>query len=121
MANVTTLRATNALRRIKAALTEFAKQRGLRPGEFQILFRPLEDWGRISAFLIMKDFGGLSEKEMWGLAADHLDEALKKGGDIGFSIGISVRDAKQLEKGGMYAIPEGYVEEELLLTPLPVD
>jgi hypothetical protein len=117
MATVTTLRTTNALRRISAALRDFAKHEGWQPDEYQILFRVLENWGRISALLVVKDFGGLTEKEMWGRVVDHLDQSLKPGGDIGFSIGLSVRERKQVEQGGMYAIPEGYVEEELLLNP----
>jgi len=54
-------------------------------------------------------------KEMWGRVVDFLDQSLQPDGDIGFSVGLSVRESKQVEEGGMYSIPEGYVEEEHLL------
>ena len=117
MATITALRTVNALRRIAEALRNFAKLQRWQPDEYEILFRVLEDWGRISVLLIVKDFGTLTEKEMWLQVWNHLEESLKNGGDIGFSVGLSVRDSKQLEHGGMYAVPEGYVEEELLLNP----
>jgi hypothetical protein len=117
MANVTTLRTIKALKKIAGALGDFAKQQGWQPGEYQILFRVLEDWGKISVFLIAKDFGGLSEKDMWLRVWNFLEASLKLGGDIGFSVGLSVGDSKQLDRRGEYSVPDGYVEEELLLNP----
>ena len=67
----------------------------------------LEDWGRISVYFIVKEFGGLSEQEMWERVWDYLEEvARSRNGDIGFSVGLSVRDRKQVDQGGIYSIPE---------------
>jgi hypothetical protein len=115
MAISTTFTTRTALKRLTKALKEFAREQGWKVGEYQILFRVLEDWGRITMLFVVKDFGGQSEREMWGRVFDYLEKSLKPGGDIGFSIGLSVRTQEQVDRGGMYAIPEGYVEEELLL------
>jgi hypothetical protein len=97
------------------ALNDFARQQGWKPDEYQVLFRVLEDWGRISVMLIARDFAGLSNREMWDRVVDHLEMSLKSGGDIGFSLGVSVRTQEQVDLGGTYTIPEGYVEPELLI------
>jgi len=115
MAASTTLRTRTALVRIAKALREFATERGWEPGQYRILFRVLEEWGRISVLFLADDFGGRSNQEMWNEVFDHLEEALNRGADIGFSLGLSVREKKQVERGGMYSIPEGYVDEEELL------
>jgi hypothetical protein len=117
MAAVTALKTTKALRRIAAGLRDYAKLQGLRADEFQILFRVLEDWGKISVLLILRDFGGLPEKQVWLRVWEFLEAFLRQGNDIGFSVGLLVRDGKRLEQGGTYSVPEGYVEEELLLNP----
>jgi hypothetical protein len=115
MATGTTLTTKEALVRIAKALAEFAKEERWRPDQYQILFRVLEDWGRISVMLIAEDFGGLSNHEMWVKVFDALQDKLKPGGDIGFSVGLSVRTRTQVEQGGMYTIPEGYVDAADLL------
>ena len=56
--------------------------------------------------LVAEDFGGRSNREMWDQVYDHLEDKLEPDGDIGFSLGLSVRERKQVEQGGMYAIPE---------------
>jgi hypothetical protein len=117
MAAVTGLNTTKALRRIAAGLRDYAKSQGLSINEFQIFFRVLEDWGKISALLILDDFEGASQKEIWQSAWKFIEAYLQQGGDIGFSVGLLVRNGKQVEQGGPNSIPEGYVEEELLLTP----
>jgi hypothetical protein len=106
-----------ALRRISAVLRDFANQQGWKPGEYQILYRVLEEWGRITIFFIVKDFGGLSQDEMRNRVWDHLETALKLDGGIGFSFGISVHTPEQVERGGPHSIPDSYFEEELLLGP----
>lgn len=115
MATSRTLRTRTALRRIVSSLKDFATEQGWQPGEYQILFRVLEDWGRISILFIVKEYGGLSEKEMWARVRGFLETSLKQDGDIGFSFGLSVRDRQQVEQGGMYSIPEGYIEHDLLV------
>jgi hypothetical protein len=115
MVTIPTLKTRTALTRITNALRAFAKARGWQPGQYQILFRVLEEWGRISFVLIAEDFGGLSNREMWDLVFDHLEASLNQGSDIGFSLGFSVREKKQVEQGGMYTIPEEYVPVEQLL------
>jgi len=117
MAISTTMRTRTALRRIAAALRDFANEQGWGRDDYQILFRVLEDWGRITIFFVVKDFGSLSKNEMWVRATDHLEKSLKQGGDIGFSVGLSVRTFDDVAQGGSNSIPEGYVEEELLLGP----
>jgi hypothetical protein len=119
MALTTTMRTRVELRRIAKALREFASGQGWKPGEYQILFRVLEDWGRISILFIVKEFGNLSEKEMWVRVWDHLEKSLEQDGDIGFSVGLSVRERQQVAQGGMYSIPDSYVEEDLLVGSSP--
>lgn len=115
MATHTTLTTRTALERIAQALVKFAKQQNWDSKDYRILFRVLEDWGRITVMLVADDFKGRSNRDMWNDVADWLDQELKPGGDIGFSIGLSVREKKQVEQGGMYTIPEGYVDSSELL------
>ncbi len=117
MAFSTTMRTRTALRRIVTALGEFAAAQGWQRDEFQILFRVLEDWGRITVFFIVKDFAGLSQNDMWLRISDHLEKSLQRDGDLGFSVGFSVRTFDQVARGGPNSIPEGYVEAEILLGP----
>lgn len=115
MAARPTLTTKAALARIAQALAEFAKEQGWTPDQYQLLFRVLEDWGRISVMLVADDFKGLSNRAMWDKVFDSLEAKLKSGGDIGFSVGLSVRERKQVEQGGMYTIPESYVDAADLL------
>jgi hypothetical protein len=122
MASSATVSTKTALSRIADALKHFAKDRGWRPEDYEILFRVLEQWGKISVLLIAKDFGGLSNREIWDQLFDYMEKELKHGPDIGFSLGLSVRERKQVEQGGMYSIPEEYVSvEELLPSPTLTD
>lgn len=109
------MRTRTALRRIVAALGEFAREQGWQPEDFQILFRVLEDWGRITVFFVVKDFGGLSQNDMWLRISDHLEKSLQRDGDLGFSVGLTVRTFDQVAGGGPNSIPEGYVEAEMLV------
>jgi hypothetical protein len=109
------MKTRTALRRIAAALNDFAKEQGWNRSDYRILFRVLEDWGRITIFFIVKEFGGLSRNEMWARVTDHLDQSMSRDGETGFSIGISVRTFDQVAKGGSNSIPEGYVEDEVVL------
>jgi hypothetical protein len=113
MALSTTLR--SALTRISKALNEFASDKEWTAGDFKILFTVSQRWGRIRVFLIVKEFGGLSEQEMWVQVYDYLEKSLSSGPDIGYSIGLSVRSWDQVKQGGMYSIPDSYVDEEELL------
>ncbi len=61
-----------ALVRIVEGLAEFAKEQGWTPDQYRVLFRVLEDWGRISVMLIAEDFKGLSNREMWDKVFDAL-------------------------------------------------
>ncbi len=115
MAISTTLRTRAALARIMGALKDFAKAQHWEQGEYSVLFRVLEDWGRISFILVAPDLGSRLNQDVWNELFDHLETALNRSEDIGFSLGFSVRDRKQVEQGGMYSIPEGYVEAEDLL------
>ena len=122
MASSPALSTRKAMTRISAALKDFAAQKGWKPHEYQILFRNLEQWGRISVFFIVEDFSGLTNKEMWCEVFDYLEKSLNQQGDTGFSVGLSVRQNKQVEEGGMYSIPVGFVsEDELLLNPAGAD
>jgi hypothetical protein len=112
----------SVITRITAALTDFASQQGWKPNEYQILFYPSSRWGRIRVFFIVKDFGGLSRQDMWGRVSDYLETELAKGPDIGYSLGLSVRDWSQVNQGGAYSIPLGYIDHrELIMTPSVVD
>ena len=122
MASSPTLRTKTALARIVDALKHFAKDRGWEPDDYEIQFRVSEQWGRISVMLIAEDFGGLSNREMWNQLFDYVEKELNQGPDIGFSLGLSVREKKQVEQGGPYSIPLGYVDyKELLLIPSASD
>jgi hypothetical protein len=108
------LKTRTIVRKIARSLQNFAKSQGWQPGEYQIFFHILEDWGRISVLFIVKDFGSLSENELWVHIWDHLAKSLKEDGDIGYSLGLSVRDQQQVEQGGIYSIPDEYREEDVL-------
>jgi hypothetical protein len=106
------------MRRITKILKDFAAQKGWKSEDYQILFRNLEQWGRISVFFVVESFSGLSNREMWTQVFDYLEQSLNQGDDIGFSIGLSVRERRLVEHSGAYSIPDGFVsEEELLLNP----
>jgi hypothetical protein len=108
----------SAVKRIADALTEFASTAGWKPNVYQILFHLSSRWGRIRVFFIAKDFGDLTRQEMWARVSEHLEKALANGPDIGYSVGLSVRDWSQVNQGGAYSIPHGYVDhKEVLLTP----
>jgi hypothetical protein len=122
MASSPTLRTRTAMTRISKAIKEFAAEKEWKPEEYQILFRNLEQWGRISVFLVAESFSGLTNKDVWNQVFDHLEKSLKQYGDVGFSIGLSVREKRQVEEGGMYSIPTEFVnEEEFLLNPVFAD
>jgi hypothetical protein len=122
MASSPTLSTKTALSRIVDVLKHFAKDRGWRPEDYEILFRVLEQWGKISVLLITKDFGGLTNREIWDQVFDYMEKELGQGPDIGFSLGLSVRERNQVEQGGMYSIPEEYVAvEDLLPSPTLTD
>jgi hypothetical protein len=115
MAIGTTLRTSAALKRIVEVLKDFSTAQNWKPGDYRILFDVLEEWGRIRIMLIAEDFGGRSNQEVWDALYDHLEKTLHRGDDVGFSLGFSVRERKQVEKGGMYSVPERYVDAEDLL------
>jgi hypothetical protein len=103
------------MRRIAAALREFVDEQGWQPGDYQILLRVLEDWGRITVLFVARDFGGLSKKDMWARVWAHLNQSLQREGDIGISVGLILRSRDQVDQGGPNSIPEGFLEEELVL------
>jgi hypothetical protein len=110
------------LAKIAKVLKEFAeKEEGLGPDQYQILFRVLEDWGEISVVLVLDDFKGLSEREMWDKVHKYLQEALTNEGGVGYALGLTVREKRQVERGGIYAIPESYVEAADLLAASSLD
>jgi hypothetical protein len=103
------------LARICKALDDFSSEGGWRPGEYRILFRVSHRWGIIKIFFIIKDLGELSSQEMWVRVWDYLEKALA-GEDVVYTLRLSVRDWKQVEQGGIYSIPPGFVDAEELLT-----
>jgi hypothetical protein len=111
----------SAVRRIAKAFVEFAKELGWRKDQYELLFHLQEEWGRITVMLIAEDFGGRSAREMWDLVYDHVQRSLKQEGDIGFSLGLAVREKSQVERGGIYAIPDTYVEVADLLPASSLD
>ncbi len=61
----------------------------------------MEDWWRIRVMLIVDDFGGRSEREMWDQVHEYLKDSLDRDGGIDpFSLGLSVREKSQIERGG---------------------
>jgi hypothetical protein len=121
MACTPTLITRQAMRRITKALKDFAAKKGWEPEDCQILFRNLEEWGRISVFFIVESFSGLSHKDMWAQVFDYLEQSLNQSGAFGFSVGITVRERQQVEQGGMYSIPDGFMDEEDLFHPIEAD
>ena len=120
MALGTTLR--SALTSISKSLNGLASEAGWNTDEYKILFAVNREWGRIRVFFIVKDFEGMSERDMWGRVWDHLEKSLKSGPDIGYSIGLSVHSWDQVKQGGIYSIPPDYVDsEELLATATATD
>jgi hypothetical protein len=116
-----TLRTKAVIRRTAEALAEFAKEQGWKKDQYQLLFHLQEEWGRITVMLVAEDFGGRSDREMWDLVYDYLQRSLKQEGDIGFSLGLAVREKSQVEKGGLYSIPDTYVEVADLLPASSLD
>ncbi len=100
---------------IAKALNDFASTQGWGPGEYRILFRVIKTWGKISVYFIVKDFGGLSEGEMWEQVWAHLKRSLPLVAASGYSVGLSVHDWEQVNQGGIYSIPKSYIDEQELL------
>jgi Flavin containing amine oxidoreductase len=113
MALGTALRAK--LTSITKALKKFAAEQGWGPGEYRILFRVVKTWGKISVYFVVKDFAGLSEREMWERVWDHLKTSLAAEAEPGYSVGLSVHDWEQVKQGGTYSVPKSYIDEEELL------
>jgi hypothetical protein len=112
----------SAIKRVANPLVDFASQEGWKPDEYQVLFHQSSRWGRIRVFFIAKNFGGLSRQDMWARVSDHLEKEIAKGPDIGYSLGLSVRDWDQVNQGGAYSVPPGYIDyRELLMTPSVAD
>lgn len=111
-----------ALMRIADALTAYAAEQGWGPTEYRILFRPSQRWGRIRVLFVAKDFGGSSSHEMWVRAWDAIEKALNSGPDIGYSVGLVVRDWNEVTQRGAHSIPPGYIDyQELRLIPSVTD
>lgn len=121
MVTRTTLRTKDVVRRIANAVVKLAKAQGWRKDQYEILFRLQEEWGRITIMLVVDSFGGRSEREMWDLIFDFLQRSLQQQGDIGFSLGLIVREKSQVQRGGSYAIPDSYVEVADLLPASSLD
>jgi len=100
---------------IASALKDFASEQGWAPDEYKILFRVIKTWGKISVYFIVKDFGGLSEREMWERIWDHLKRSLPVAAAPEYSVGLSVHDWEQVNQGGIYSIPKSYIDEQELL------
>jgi hypothetical protein len=100
---------------IAKALKDFAAEQAWEPGEYKILFRVIKAWGKINVFFIVKDFGGLSEREMWERVWNHLKRSLASDTESGYSVGPSVHDWEQVHQGGIYSVPKSYIDEEELL------
>lgn len=88
-----------AAKRIADVLMDFAVRQGWKPDEYQIFFHLNPGWGRIRVFFIVKDFGGLTRQEMWGRVLEHMERELGRGPDLGYSVGLSVRDWGQVNRG----------------------
>jgi len=101
---------------IAKALKEFATEQSWNAGEYKILFRASRRWGIIYVFFVTKDFGKFSNQDMWVMVWKHLEKSLATGPAIGYTIRLAVRDWKQVEEGGIYSIPPGFVDQEELLT-----
>jgi hypothetical protein len=110
------------LARIAKALVEFAKKQGWTKNQFEVLFHVMEDWWRIRVMLVVDDFGDRSEREMWDQVHEYLKDSLDRDGGIEpFSLGLSVREKSQVERGGIYTIPDTYVEAADLLPASSLD
>lgn len=106
---------------IGKALVAFAKEQGWTRGHYQLLFRVKEEWGRITAMLVLEDFGGRSEEELRDQAHQAVEKALAQSGGTDFSLGITIREKSQVERGGRYSIPDSYVEAADLLPASSLD
>jgi hypothetical protein len=121
MAALPTLTTKAVLAQIAKALVDFAKEQGWNKDQYRILFRVLEDWGHIRVMLVVDDFGGRSDRELWEQVHDRLERSLKQEGGTGFSVGLVVRERGQVEKRGRYAIADTYVEAADLLPASSLD
>jgi hypothetical protein len=116
-----TLKTKAVLAVIGKALVAFAKERGWTRDQYQLLFRVQEEWGRITAMLVLQDFGGRSEQELRDQAHQAVEKALDQSGGTDFSLGLTIRERSQVERGGRYTIPDSYVEAADLLPASSLD
>jgi hypothetical protein len=116
-----TLKTKAVLAEIGKALVAFARERGWTRDQYQLLFRVQEEWGRITAMLVVEDLGGLSEEELRDQAHQVIEKALDQSGGTGFSLGLTIRERSQVERGGRYTIPDSYVEAADLLPASSLD
>jgi hypothetical protein len=100
---------------IAKALKNFANEQGWRPDEYKILFRVIKAWDKINVYFIVKDFGGLSEREVWERVWNELKKSVAWESSAGYSVGLSVHDWAQVNQGGIYSVPESYIDEKELL------
>ena len=59
---------------------------------------------------------------MWDQVHEYLKDSLDRDGGIDpFSLGLSVRERSQVERGGIYTIPETYLQAADLLPASSLD
>jgi hypothetical protein len=109
-----------AVERIARALKDYASQKGWGPDDYRIYILANEEWGRIKITFVGKDFGTLDNYGKWAEVHDFLDRELAGEPGIGYTIGLSVRDSRQVEEGGIYAIGPAYTEISDYLVSGPV-
>ncbi|MEJ7639667.1 MAG: hypothetical protein WKF75_17255 [Singulisphaera sp.] len=104
------------LRWITQAFDRFAADCGWKSGEYQVLVRINQDWGRVHVILAAKEFPGGTEQEKWQKVMDYLVQ--KFGQDEPGrlqSISLSIRTFDEIEEGGIYSISQKFMNVHDLL------
>lgn len=99
------------IRWITQAFDQFAADQGWSRGDYQVLVRINQDWGRVHLILAAKDFTGQTDQEKWQKVMDYLAEKFKqKEPSLLQSISLTIRSFDQIEQGGLYSISPQFVD-----------
>src|SRR4051812_27284954 len=100
MAVSTTLK--RFLRRLAGSLLAYSKQQSWDPKDIQLYYRFVPDWDRLHIIIVVPDFGGRSEFEVWSSIHVHLAAEFADEPEALNHIGLVVRSSQQVEAGGIY-------------------
>lgn len=98
------------LRRLTAATLDYAKQHAWDSKDVQVYYRFVSDWDRLHVIIVIPDFEGLSEFQVWSSILTHLSAEFADEPDVMNHVNLLVRTTQQVEGGGIYSIGPEYRE-----------